>query len=124
MKRRLLLTTLFASTLGCGGSSAQSSSTTVKELSAVMSRVDVPRLLQCTQAGEPIQVAKCLGARALTEGLEEAIHRATTLAEDGELASNPMAGADDLSDADKRALAGQLDAALEDLAVQIAATQQ
>lgn len=89
-------------------------------LSGVASRVDVARLIECGGAESMREVAKCLGARALTEGLEEAIHQAQRLAEDAELAENPGAGADDLSDEQRGALASELDVALDHLGEEIA----
>lgn len=93
-------------------------------LAAVVSRVDVPRLLECASAGEPKAVARCLGARALTEGLRIALDRATSLAEDAELASTKGAGAADMTDADRAQLALELDQALDTLAVEIAAANE
>ena len=91
-----------------------------KTLEQVVSRVDVPRLLACAEAGDAKAVAKCLGARVLTEGLEEALLRATQLAEQAEEAGNEAAGASDITEAQKAALAVELDQALDDLATELA----
>jgi len=90
-------------------------------LAAVVSRVDVPRLLECAHYGPTKEAAACLGARALTEGLEEAMHQATMLAELAQEASNPQAGAADMSAEQEAVLAADLDAALDHLAVEITA---
>lgn len=103
---------------GCAG--GQLTPGAQKTLEGVVSRVDVSRLLQCAGAGDMKAVAKCLGARVVTEGLEEALYRARTLAEQAEEAGNEAAGAADMTDEQKVALATDLDAALDDLGVEIA----
>lgn len=92
-----------------------------KSLAAVVSRVDVPRLLDCASHGATKEAAACLGAGLLTEGLEEAIFQATTLAESAQEASNRQAGAADMSAEQEAVLAADLDAALDHLAIEIAA---
>lgn len=101
---------------GCASSPQQRA----QSLASVMSRVDVPRLLDCARFGVTKEAAKCLGARALTEGLEEAIHQATTLAESAQSAGNPQAGAGDMNADQEAVLAADLDAALDRLALEIA----
>lgn len=105
--------------LGCATTPAQRADRQ-KTLAAVVSRVDVARLLECAHYGLTKQTAACLGARALTEGLEEAIHQATTLAESARAVGNPQAGADDMDADQEAALAEDLDASLDRLAVEIA----
>lgn len=115
----LLAGTAASPLLGCA-SSPEARAQQQQTLAAVVSRVDVARLLECSKHGISREAARCLGARALTEGLEEAIHQATTLAENAQEAANPRAGAADM-DADQEAvLAEDLDAALDHLAVEIA----
>ncbi|MCR9162875.1 MAG: hypothetical protein ACE37F_14245 [Nannocystaceae bacterium] len=105
--------------LGCA-SSPEARARQQQTLAAVVSRVDVARLLECSKHGISREAARCLGARALTEGLEEAVLQATTLAENAQEAANPRAGAADM-DADQEAvLAADLDIALDRLAVEIA----
>ena len=103
---------------GCSGAAMRGPT-----LSQVMARVDVPRLLECAARPSGKEIAKCLGARALTQGLQIAIEEARKLAEDAELASSG-AGASDYSDADRAALAEELDAAMNTLASEIAATHE
>lgn len=49
------------------------------------------------------------------------MHQATLLAEDAHTASDPHAGADDMSADERAVLAADLDAALDHLAIEIAA---
>lgn len=65
--------------------------------------------------------ARCLGAEAATQGLQIALDRALELAEKARDADGPT-GADDMSDDERRALAGQLDEALLELGQEIHAT--
>jgi len=95
-----------------------------RTLGEVVSRVDVARLLQCGGAGDATAIAKCLGARVLTEGLEEAIFRAQSLAEQAEQAGNEAAGADDMTVEQKNALAVDLDNALDQLGHEIAVANE
>ena len=88
-------------------------------LESVVQRVDTQKLLGCLDAGAPKDVAVCLGATTLTEGLRIALEEASQLAEDAQLATDNGAGAADLSDAERRALASKLDAALDRLAVEV-----
>ncbi len=103
---------------GCSGSAMRGPT-----LSQVMARVDVPRLLECAGRPSGKQIAKCLGARALTQGLQIAIDEARRLAEDAELASSG-AGAADYNADDRAELAIELDAALQAVASEIAATHE
>ncbi len=112
----LLLVT--ACDTGCAALSALPRPT----LSQVMARVDVHRLLECAELPTGREIAKCLGARALTQGLELAIEEARKLAESAQLAGNGGAGAADYTDADRLRLASDLDAALDVVATEIAAT--
>lgn len=121
---RLPMLALLLSVSACDLSGCAAVSKAGPTLQAVVSRVDVPRLLECASAGEPKDVARCLGARALTEGLRIALERATSLAEDAQLASTKGTGAADMTDADRAALAAELDEALDTLAVEIAATNE
>ncbi len=116
----LITSTVLSPMLGCA-SSPQQRSARQQSLGAVLSRVDVARLLDCSRHGLTKATAKCLGAGVLTEGLEEAIHQATTLAEAAQEAGNPHAGAGDLDEGQEAVLAQDLDAALEHLALEIAA---
>ncbi|MGH1343804.1 MAG: hypothetical protein ACRBN8_19765 [Nannocystales bacterium] len=108
-------------TLSACASSPEQRADRQQSLAAVISRVDVPRLLECAHYGPTKEAAACLGARALTEGLEEAMHQATMLAENAQEASNPQAGAADMSAEQEAVLAADLDAALDHLALEIAA---
>lgn len=114
-------------TLGVGAcelSGCAAGSNVGPTLQSVVARVDVPRLLECAQAGDAKAAAKCLGARALTEGLRLAMEEATRLAEDAQLASAKGAGAADMSEPERAALAMQLDHSLDRLADEIAATHE
>ena len=106
--------------VGCA-TSPQARAARQQTLSAVVSRVDVARLLDCSKHGFTKDAAKCLGAAALTEGLEEAMHQATLLAEAAQEAGNPHAGAADMDADQEAALAADLDSALDELAFEIAA---
>lgn len=109
---------LVTAPLGCGSGCAAASKV-VPALEAVMQRTDAKRLLSCLDAGDARAVAKCLGARALTEGLRIALEEASRLAEDAELATEGGAGASDLSSQERDALAAELDQALDRLAVEV-----
>jgi hypothetical protein len=110
--------------VSCDGSGCAALAQQGPTLSSVMSRVDVPRLLRCAELDSAKRVARCLGAEALTQGLSVAIEEARRLAESAQLAGNGGAGAADYSDADRLALAAELDAALDHLAGEIAATHR
>ena len=91
-------------------------------LGAVLSRVDVPRLLDCSKRlPDYVGAAKCLGAEAATQGLKLALDKAVELADRAVLASGP-AGADDMTDAERSDLGVKLDGALDVLAAEIDAT--
>jgi thiazole synthase ThiGH ThiG subunit len=97
-------------------------SSTSPNLGAVLSRVDVPSLIECgLQLPDYAAAARCLGAQALTQGLKLAIDSAHDLAERAQEAAGPT-GADDMTDAERAALAADLDAALGRLAIEIDAT--
>ena len=117
-----LLLTIAVGFAGCDQASCQAVSEAAKPtLDAVLARADVPRLLECAALPTPKDAATCLGAEALTQGLEVALERATNLAEQARDASNPSAGAADMDDGQREVLAGELDAALDDLAREVAA---
>lgn len=91
-------------------------------LGAVVSAVDVRRLIQCgAHLPDYKAAAQCLGAEAVTQGLRIALDRAHALAERAVEASGP-AGADDMTDDERDLLAAELDDALVQLAVEIDAT--
>lgn len=91
-------------------------------LGAVVSAVDVRRIVQCgAHLPDYKAAAQCLGAEAVTQGLRIALDRAVPLAEQALEAAGP-AGADDMTDEDRAELASELDEALEALAVEIDAT--
>ena len=117
-----LIITLALTAAACDQASCQAASSAAKPtLDAVMARADVPRLLECTALPTIEDAAKCLGAEALTQGLEFAIERAVKLAEEARDAANPQAGAADMDAGQRADLAADLDHALDDLARQIAA---
>jgi hypothetical protein len=94
-------------------------------LGSVMSRVDIPRLLDCAKVlPDGAAAARCLGARALTNGLQIALDEALRLAEQAKDAGADGAGADDMSPHDEQRLAAELDASLDRLASEIAATYE
>ncbi|MCR9162871.1 MAG: hypothetical protein ACE37F_14225 [Nannocystaceae bacterium] len=108
----------------CDQASCESFSEQAKPtLEAVLARADVPRLFECTELPTTEETAKCLGAEVLTQGLEVALERATELAEQARDAANAQAGAADMSDAQRESLAADLDAAMDDLAQEIAKAQ-
>lgn len=108
----LLASSAVACDPGSGGSSPPS-------LGAVMSRVDVPRLLECgDHLPDYKEAAKCLGARALTQGLKIALDAAMSAATRAMGASGP-AGAADVSEEEQAKIAADLDAELQRLAVEI-----
>ena len=107
---------------GCDQVSCESVTAAAKPtLDAVLARADVPRLLECTALPTAQEAAKCLGAEVLTQGLEVALERATKLTEEARDAANPGAGAADMDAEQREALAAELDAALDDLAREVAA---
>lgn len=116
---------LLALSLGaCDQASCTAASNAAKPtLDAVMARADVPRLLECAAIADLETAAKCLGAEALTLGLEVALERAANLAEQARDASNPQAGAADLDASQRAALAADLNDALDELAREIAASR-
>ena len=93
-------------------------------LQTVLHRVDVPRLLACADAGAPKDIARCLGAEAMTQGLQIALDKALELAQRAQAAGTPGAGAADLDDLGQERLASELDTALDQLAQEITATHR
>ena len=114
----IVLLLMAAPLMACGGAVGS----VIPTLGAVLSRVDVPRLLDCAgHLPDYGAAAKCLGARALTQGLRIAMDEAVRAAEQAELLGSG-AGAADASEADKADMAKDLDASLDRLAVEIDAT--
>lgn len=90
-------------------------------LHAILGRVDVPRLLDCAQNLPDYKAAaQCLGAEALTQGVQIAMDRALQAAERAREAGH--GGGAELSAEDEQAIAVELDHALDDLGVAIAET--
>lgn len=92
-------------------------------LGALLSRLDVGRVIACAQMATPEAKARCVGAQAMTAGLDAALSDAARL---GELAidkANRGAGAE-ISPAESRAIARDLDRALNALAAEIDATHE
>lgn len=105
--------------IGCGSLGG----TNAPGLGAVLSRVDVPRLLSCTSKLPAwVEVARCLGAEAVTQGLKIATQEALDATERARDASGP-AGAE-VSDDERDDLAEDLDEALLELGAQIDATHK
>ncbi len=91
-------------------------------LGEIVSRVDVPRLLECA-AMAGAERARCLGASAATTALDLAVDKAVDAAERARDALADKGGAgSELTPADSVLLSDELDAALDELARQIAAT--
>lgn len=117
MRRTLLTFALTTTALGCHPSRPPHHS-----LGALISRVDVPRLLLCRKHLPDYKAAaKCLGAEAATQGLQMALDKAVKLTDRALEASGPT-GADDMTDAERSDLAGELDEAMLKLAAEIDAT--
>lgn len=113
----LLLT--MAAALGCDPGAGGSVAPT---LGQVVGRVDVGRLLECA-AMSGSERARCLGASLLTTALNVAVDKAAELAERAKDAVNAGAGADDMTDAERNRLAAELDAALNEVGLEIAKAQ-
>jgi hypothetical protein len=113
----VLLLLLSGCELGCAALDSPAGRT----LEAVVSRVDMSRLIECAELGPTEAAARCLGARVLTEGLRVAVEHASELAEQAERASSPHAGAADIDAEGKAQLAAELDAALYAVGVEVAA---
>lgn len=109
-------TLLILAALGCTPSAAS----VVPTLGEVVGRVDVPRLLECA-AKSGTDRARCLGASALTTALDLAVDKAADLAEQAKDAANAGAGADDMTDRERSALAVELDKALDVVGREVAA---
>jgi hypothetical protein len=115
----LAMATIFALLLWSMACTPAQRATVGPSLGEVVRRVDVGRLLEC--AGRSgWERARCLGAAVLSPALDLAVDRAAGLAERAQQAMTPGAGADDV---DPDALAAELDAALADVAREIAATE-
>lgn len=80
-------------------------------IGSVLDRADVPKIIECAQLSG-LERAECLGAEALTTGLDVACDRAAALAKQG--AEAP---------ASDRRLGGKLDAALAEVAQEVEATK-
>lgn len=119
----IIRATLLALTLATGSNCALVAEH-APTLGEVLYRVDVPRLLECRDAGggDPKRIAACLGAEALTQGLQIALDKAIEKAEEARASAHPGAGAADLTELDRDRLALELDRALDELAAQIAHT--
>lgn len=79
------------------------------------------RVLECARQPTPAEKARCVGAAALTAGVGLALDRAAALADRAVAALSP-AGAGDADAADDPRLAAELEAALDQLAAEVAAT--
>lgn len=90
-------------------------------LGAIVSRVDVPRLLQCAPLPRD-ERARCLGATAATAALDEAVERATDLADRARDVLDGGAGAE-VDEKAKAKLAADLDDALARVGAEVAAAQ-
>lgn len=89
-------------------------------LGEVVSRVDVPRLLECA-AMRGADRARCLGASLATSALDLAVDRAAELAEQAKdaIADKGGAGASDTTPSERVNLAADLDDALAEVARQV-----
>lgn len=90
-------------------------------LGEIVGKVDVRRVVECARQPSPLEAARCLGAQAMTTGLQLALDRAAELAGDAIAAVGP-AGAGDV-EADDPELAADLDQALVALQREIAGAQ-
>lgn len=108
-----------AAALGCDPGAGGSIAPT---LGQVVGRVDVGRLIQCASMSG-MDRARCLGASVLTTALDIAVDKAAELAERAKDAVNAGAGADDMTDAERDALAAELDAALDEVGLEVAKAQ-
>lgn len=113
-----LLALALAPISACDGGGAS----VVPTLGAVVGRVDVPRLLECA-AKSGRERALCLGASVLTTALDVAVDKAAEIAERARDAVNAGAGADDMTDEQRQALAADLEAALQDVGQEVAKAQ-
>lgn len=100
---------------GCAGLGSY----TAPGVGDLIGRVDVGKVIQCARQPTPKDKARCLGLEVLTQGVDLALTEAGKLAESAIEAANPHAGAE-LSARDERALARDLDRALNRLGHEIA----
>ena len=91
-------------------------------LESVVSRIDIGKAIQCAKQPTPGDKARCLGAQALTVGLGAALDQAAFWGVRAIKAASG-AGADDLSDRDRRKIAREADAALANLGAELAAAE-
>lgn len=108
-----------AAALGCDPGAGGS---VVPTLGQVVGRVDVGRLIECASMSG-MDRARCLGASLLTTALNVAVDKAADLAERAKSAVNAGAGADDMTDEERNRLAVELDAALDEVGLEIAKAQ-
>lgn len=87
-------------------------------LAKTVERINVEDAIRCAKEPSPEARARCIGARVASAGLDEALARAAKL---GELAIRAIApgGADDFTDAEKRRLARDLEASLDNLTAKV-----
>ena len=114
MRRVLATSFLFLATTGCAHVGPA--------LGAVMARVSVGDVIKC--ADQPTIKAKaiCLGVKLLTPAADAALDKAASLAHRAiDAESGSGSSADDLSETDRRHLAADLDRAMDELAIELAA---
>lgn len=99
---------------GCAGTPGMQAPT----LGEVVGRIDVRRVIDCAQRPTAADKARCLGAEAMTAGLQLALDRAAEL---GQAAIAAVGGAG--AELDEDSLAAELDEALATLAVEVAAAK-
>ncbi len=92
-------------------------------LGAVVARVDVGKAIACAAEPTPEARAKCLGVSLLTDALGLALDEAGRAGKAALLAASG-AGADDLSESDRRDLAQAADEALINLGFEIFEAQR
>ncbi len=109
----LIFPVLFLLTLsGCAGYSGPG-------LESVVGRIDIGKVLQCAKAPTPTDKARCLGVEMLSVGIDTALEHAAFWGEKA-LKAASGAGADDMSDRDRRTVARKADAALDELGAELA----
>lgn len=99
-------------------SCATSASSVRPSLGEIVGAVDVRRVLECAGKPTALDKARCLGAAAMTAGLQLALDKAADL---GRTAIASLGGAGAEVDEDELAL--QLDEALATVASEVAAAQ-
>lgn len=116
----LILGSLLALLLtGCAGLGSYAAPT----VGDLVGRIDVGKVIQCARMPTPRDKARCLGVEVLTKGIDFALGEAAKLGEAAIDAANPHAGADDMTDRDRRKLARDLDRSLNVLAHELAAVE-